>query len=340
LRLGADWRRVQGETRELFSFLNNVGRNRRLAGGENRTLGAFAEGSWKLDRLLLTAAGRMDRWWIRDGVLQENVVASGATLTDLTFPARAGWRPTGRAGIAYSASNALTLRAAAYLGWRLPTLNELYRPFRVGADLTNANAALRPERLKGIEAGVEFRPAPALRFAATLFANRIEDAIANVTIVVGPPRTSRRDNVDAVRARGIELDGALSLGAFRLAASYAHVDAKVRASGSAAALDGKRPAQTPRDSFSATASWQASSGARASLTARYVGAQFEDDLESQQLDNAVTLDATVAVPVARRISIEARAENLTNKQVMAGISGSGIVERATPRTLWVGLRFR
>jgi outer membrane receptor protein involved in Fe transport len=31
------------------------------------------------------------------------------------------------------ASDAFSLRAAAYRGWRLPTLNELYRPFRVGA---------------------------------------------------------------------------------------------------------------------------------------------------------------------------------------------------------------
>lgn len=338
LRVGADWRRVEGKTKELFSFLDNVGRNRRVAGGENQTMGAFVEGAWKSGGLLLTAAGRLDRWWVTDGFLHESVVATGAVLNSFRYTDRAGWRPTGRAGIAFSPSGALTLRSAAYLGWRLPTLNELYRPFRVGADVTNANAALQPERLKGIEAGLEFRPLPTLRFTATVFANRLDDAIANVTIVAGPPRISRRNNVDAVRARGLELDADLALGALRLSASYAHVDAKVRASGVAAALNDKRPAQTPRDSFSATASWQASSGARASLTARYVGAQFEDDLENQQLEDALTFDATLAVSVAKRISIEARAENLTNKQVMAGISGIGIVERATPRTLWVGLR--
>jgi outer membrane receptor protein involved in Fe transport len=136
------------------------------------------------------------------------------------------------------------------------------------------------------------------------------------------------------------VDGELTLGNFGARASYAHVKGEVHASGVAAPLQGRRPAQTPRDTFSATLSWNDPSGARASLTGRYVGAQFEDDLESQKLDSALTFDATLAVPVTKRIAVEARAENLTDKLVMAGISGSGIVERATPRTLWVGLRLR
>ena len=130
----------------------------------------------------------------------------------------------------------------------------------------------------------------------------------------------------------------MTLGAVRLAASYTHVAAKVHASGIAAALDGRRPAQTPRDSFSTTASWQAPAGIRASLTARYVGAQFEDDLGTQRLDGALTFDSTLIFPVTKSLSFEARGENLTNKQVMAGMSGTGIIERATPRTLWIGLR--
>ena len=42
----------------------------------------------------------------------------------------------------------------------MPTLNELYRPFRVGNDATAANALLSPERLTGIEGGVTLAPAP------------------------------------------------------------------------------------------------------------------------------------------------------------------------------------
>ena len=40
------------------------------------------------------------------------------------------------------------------------------------------------------------------------------------------------------------------------------------------------------------------------------------------------------------VAVEARAENLTDREVIAGISGAGILERATPRTLWIGVRLR
>ena len=352
LRVGGDWRRTEGETNELFNFQAGVGTRRRRAGGENQTLGGFAELSWTSGPLTLTGGGRIDRWWIEDGFLLEKMIATNAILTDAHFPNRSGWRPTARAGIAVDAADGLTLRSATYLGWRLPTINELYRPFRVGPDATAANAALKPERLKGAEAGIDYRPTDAVRLGVTIFVNRLEQGIANVTLGAGPGifpgvgfvaaggTYSQRRNIDAIRARGIELNGDVTFGGFHLSASYSHVDAEVRASGAAAALDGRRPAQTPRDSLSATIAWHSQGGAQASLTTRYVGAQYEDDLESDRLKSALTFDATVAIPVAKRLSIEARAENLTNKRVAAGISGTGIIERATPRTLWIGLRLR
>ena len=58
---------------------------------------------------------------------------------------------------------------------------------------------------------------------------------------------------------------------------------QVSASGSASPLDGLRPAQTPRHSGSLTLAWTGDNGARASLGAHYVGAQFEDDLNRQLL---------------------------------------------------------
>jgi vitamin B12 transporter len=38
--------------------------------------------------------------------------------------------------------------------------------------------------------------------------------------------------------------------------------------------------------------------------------------------------------------VVARAENLTNALVMAGVNADRSIERATPRTLWIGLRLR
>src|SRR3546814_3924334 len=117
------------------------------------------------------------------------------------------------AAIAGQPASALPLRAAGYFSYRLPTLNELYRPFRVGADTTVANAALRPERLAGVEAGVEFQPLSTVRLGATLFWNQLDNAIANVTLDDDPEGSLRqRQKPDAIRARGLEVDALLSNG--------------------------------------------------------------------------------------------------------------------------------
>lgn len=352
LRIGGDVRAVDGRTKELFSFVAGAPTRMREAGGRTRTLGGFAEASIAAsEALTLTGGARIDRWWIGNGALRERTIATGAVLTDSRFANRSGWEPTARAGVAFRITDAVTLRSAAYLGWRLPTLNELYRPFRVGPDATAANAALVPERLTGVDAGIDVRPLPGVQLGATLFWNRLDEAIANVTLGTGPglfPGVGfvaaggayrQRANLDAIRSRGAEIEGSLELAPWSIAASYAYVDARVRASGVAAPLDGRRPAQTPRHQASATLAWARDDALRASFTLRYVARQYEDDQNVRTLADALTMDAAVALPLAESLLIEARAENLANRRVETGISGADIVERATPRTLWLGLRY-
>ena len=342
LRLGADVRRTTGETNELFTYVAGKPTRIREAGGQSDTAGAFAELSAKLEALTLTGGVRADRWWIRDGRLVERMLATGASIRNELAPDRQGWEPTARAGLAYDAG-IVTLRAAAYLGWRLPTLNELYRPFRVGADATAANPALAPERMKGAELGIDLTPAEGVSLRATAFTNKLTDAIGNVTLAQGPgtfPGVGfvagayrQRVNIDAVRSNGVELDARIERGDWRLAASYAYSDARISGSGRAAALDGLRPAQVPAHTASGTLGWRG-----LSTTLRYVSAQFEDDSNSRRLSDALTLDAVAVVPVTDRMSLFVRGENVTNARVETAISATGVIERAAPRTLWVGLR--
>ncbi len=342
LRLGADFRRTTGETNELFTYVAGRATRIREAGGQSDTAGAFAELSAQMDALTLTGGVRADRWWIRDGRLVERTLATGASIRNELSPNRQGWEPTARAGLAYEAG-IVTLRGAAYLGWRLPTLNELYRPFRVGADATAANPALAPERMKGIELGVDLQPAKGVSLRATAFTNKLTDAIGNVTLAQGPgtfPGVGfvtgayrQRVNIDAVRSNGVELDARIIRGDWRLAVSYAYTDAQISGSGRAAALDGLRPAQVPAHTASGTLGWRG-----LSATLRYVSAQFEDDANSRRLNDALTLDAVAQLPVTERLSLFVRGENVTDARVDTAISATGVIERAAPRTMWVGLR--
>nr|WP_199857437.1 TonB-dependent receptor [Sphingomonas sp. EC-HK361] len=350
LRLGADLRDVTGRTKELYTYLAASPTRRRVAGGASQTYGVFADSSIELGALTIALGGRIDHWRIANGFLSERTIATGAALTDTRFADRSGDEATGRAGIAWRVASPLTLRAAAYRGWRLPTLNELYRPFRVGADATAANALLKPERLGGYEVGATIAPARGLRVNATWFDNRLDDAIANITAGSGPGNFPGvgfvaaggiyrvRGNLDAIRARGVELDAEASRGAGFTRLSWSHVASRVEASGAAAPLDGLRPAQTPSDQLSGTLGWR-HGRAVASGTLRYVSRQFDDDQNSRSLAPATTVDAYAALPLTRRLAIEARAENIADARVEAGISGTNVIERATPRTLWIGLRY-
>jgi outer membrane receptor protein involved in Fe transport len=350
LRLGADTRRTSGESRELATFVGGEPTRRRAAGGESRTIGGYAEATADLGRATLTAGARIDRWSITDGHLFEQTIATGAVLTDEHDRARSGWLPTARGGIAVPVGGGLSLRSAAYLGWRMPTLNELFRPFRVGRDATAANPGLHPERLAGAEAGLDYARGP-LRLSLTGFVNRLRDAIANVTLGHGPgvfPGVGfvpaggtylQRQNVDSVKVRGIEASAEWVAGPWSLRAGASLTHARMGGSGAASFLDGLRPAQTPKFAGTLAAGWE-KGGKGAQLIVRRVSAQFDDDLNSDVLKGATTIDAFASWPLTDRLQLIARGENLTNALVMAGINGDSSVERATPRTLWIGLRLR
>lgn len=332
LRMGADIRLATGDMFEDAYLPTGAVRESRHAGGDQRTMGLYVEDDWTLGSLILTGGARLDRWSITDG-FYENRSPTGAPISLAAFPDRSGWRASFRAGTVLQASDTLALRASGYTGFRLPTLNELYRPFVVFPITTEANANLRPERLRGIEGGIDLTPTAQTRLSATVFYNRLEDAIANVT---KDATTRQRQNVDAIEAFGVELTANARHGDFDLSASYAYADSKVRAPGQPS--DGLRPAQTPRHSASGTLAWAPATGPSASVTLRYVGKQYEDDLQADALPDQITLDAVASMPLTQRLVLTVRGENLFDAKVVTRNAG-GSIDLGTPRVVWVGARF-
>jgi outer membrane receptor protein involved in Fe transport len=350
VRFGSDMRRTTGESRELFTYINGNPTRRRRAGGDTVTTGVFTEASAELGHLTLTGGARLDHWQISDGHLFEQAIATGVVLRDDHDPKRDGWLPTARGGILARIGAGFTLRSAAYLGWRTPTLNELFRPFRAGLDATAANPDLKPEKLAGAEAGAEYAHGD-VQLSLTGFVNRLRDGIANVTMGSGPgtfPGVGfvasggtyfQRENVAALKVRGLEASVTWTHGSWVAQAGASWTHARMEASGVASLLDGLRPAQTPN--FAATLSFGYDrDGKGAQMVIRHVGAQYDNDLNTRLLRAATTVDAYASWPIVHRLQVVARAENLLDKTVMAGINGDGSIERATPRTLWIGLTLR
>ena len=333
-RFGTDWRVADGTMFEdAYSGVTGFVTARRRAGGHSSDLGFYTEADWQLGALTLTGGLRADRWSITGGYFTEANAAGTVTINN-RFADRAGWQTSLRGGAVMQLGGGLDLRGSAYTGLRLPTLNELYRPFTVFPVVTRANAGLVNERLVGFEAGFDWTPGETFHFSATAFDNKVEHAIANVTIA---PNLRARRNVDAVHARGLELGLGARLGRVSLDGSLAWTHARIEASGASLALAGKRPAQTPELAVSATLSWQPRPDWRLALTAKHVSAQYEDDLQTDLLSAATTLDAFAALPLGRRVQLVLRAENLTGAQIVTR-NQAGSIDLGAPRTVWAGFR--
>jgi vitamin B12 transporter len=346
LRLGADARFTTGESREVYAFVEGEPTRRRIAGGQSATQGLFVEANWTAGRLSLSGGGRIDRWRIADGSLIESFLATGIATRDERYPSRNGWLPTARAGALVDLGGGASLRSAAYLGWRMPTLNELFRPFRAGPDATAANPLLDPERIAGVEAGIGYRSERA-GLSLTVFTNRLSDGIANVTLASGPGNFPgvgfvageyrQRRNIEAVKARGIEASGELRRGPWQARLGASLTDAWVETLGPAEALDGLRPAQTPAIVLTGEFGWS-ERGRTFSLLVRHEGARFEDDLNRLRLSPSTSFDAFFAWPLTDRLQLVARGQNLLDATIFAGLGTDNIAERASVRTLWMGLR--
>jgi len=110
----------------------------------------------------------------------------------------------------------------------------------------------------------------------------------------------------------------------------------VRAPG--AAFDGFTPTQSPRHAASATLAYSPASGPSLSTTLRYVTKQYEDDLQSDILPDALTLDVIARLPLGHGVTLVARGENLFDATVVTRNAG-GSIDLGTPRTLWIGISF-
>ena len=72
----------------------------------------------------------------------------------------------------------------------------------------------------------------------------------------------------------------------------------------------------------------------------YAGKQFEDDLNSRELDDALTVDVFAGYQVTDEVEFYLAAENLFDHRVEAGRTADGLVTLGSPVFLWMGVRLQ
>ena len=187
---GVEGRDVLGESDEtLFPF--GGGTAYAAAGGRQLTGAVFVEDRIAAGaRTTVVLGGRFDSWRNFDAFRSAGPDPGSAERHDLASRTETFFSP--RLALAWRAGSDATLVASAYRSFRAPTLNELYRGFRVGNVVTLPNADLSAERLTGGEVGAVWTPAAGRVLArATLYWMEVSDPVTSVTLSASPDLITR-----------------------------------------------------------------------------------------------------------------------------------------------------
>jgi outer membrane receptor protein involved in Fe transport len=342
---GGDVRWVEGATHERVYNVGNFLRSR-VAGGQQVLAGVFLQDVWKpMPMLELLGGARLDYWTVYDAERRELFPAPNSGVP--AFHAfgdieRIIFSP--RLAALVHATPTTDVRLSVYQGFRVPTLNELYRVFRVRNDVTVANEHLRPERVTGGEAGVQQRLGP-LEVRVTGFWSDVKDLVANVTLPVRLPdcpvgtTCRQRQNLDLARVRGIETELDVRLARdWRVIGSHLYTDARVEEAVQQPALEGKRLAQVPEHTAALSVRYSNPVIVTGAVTARYVGPQYEDDLNTLPLGGYVVFDATLSRAVTKWSEVFVAIENLFDRTYATGRTSDGVTSIGAPRFVRGGLR--
>lgn len=234
-----------------------------------------------------------------------------------------------RVGIRVAAGRRATLRASAYRGFRAPTLNELYRPFRVGNATTLANDALTSESLWGTEGGIDFYPGGNTLLRLNVFLNLLDDPVGNATLQTSPSEILRqRVNLGRVKVRGLEAEALRRFGNWELEASYLLSDTRVDETG-------RRLPQVPLHTVVLALRYHGPFTLAA--LERWTSSPFEDDLNSVALGSAAVLDLSLRRSFSSW-EVSAAIENALDRRCAVGKTPQDVL--GMPRTIRVGLAYR
>jgi outer membrane receptor protein involved in Fe transport len=336
--VGYESQQVRAASDEI-AFVNGRASSFIGAGGKQQIYGAYLEDIIMLGaRVFINAGTRFDFWRNNKALSATKPISSGiATVT--SFPDRSENAFSPRLSVVFKVTPQISLLAGGMRAFRAPTLNELYRSFRVGNVLTLANENLLAERLTGGEAGLRFTSNDErLAMRGTLFWNEVTRPVANVTVATTPAVITRqRQNLGRTRSRGLELDADLRLAQhWTVAAGYLVADATVTRFPANRALEGLNIPQVPRRQFTFQARYDNPSVVTFGAQARTSNSQFDDDQNLFHLDPYFTLDVFASRRLSSRLDVFVAAENLLNQQYETG--KTPVTTLGPPILVRVGLR--
>ena len=313
---GTDFWVVSGQSADTVFFGPRVGLIR-LGGGKQATVGFFAEENYAISsRAALVLGGRVDLRKNFDGF--RGTLAPDAPRRAPPVEGRTEAVFSPRAGLTYQLNSWFGLYGSVYRSFRAPSLNELYRSFRVGNVTTNPNTELEPERNTGGEAGVRFQVSETLSLGLAGFANLLTQPVSNVTLRVTPSLITRqRQNLGKATIHGLQANATWQpIPEVNVEGHYLWDRTRVTEFTEGSAIVGKQLPQVPQHRFTFNAGFSLPRAVRLVVTGRFVGDQFDDDLNNLVLDRYFQMDAHLSHSLGESARLFLSLENVTDSKIL------------------------
>jgi outer membrane receptor protein involved in Fe transport len=354
LTAGVDYSRARGSLLEEFAFTDGQATLERDVGGTQQLGGLFVQDAADLGRgLRMVVSARVDRVRNTNGRRTLRDATVGSLLSDSTFRDRTTGRFTYSLGLRWQQAAWLGWRGSVYEAFRAPSMYEMYYPrFSSRGTVTEANAQLDAERLRGGEVGADLTLGSGLLSRITVFTNRVSSPIMDITIgtagdqpqLIAPCGTmparqtcSQRQNVSGLRSSGVEMETEWRPSStWGLGAGYSFSPTRVIAPGEP--VDGKEAIRAARHSVTSSIAWTMPRWFTAAVEGRYIGSRFDDDVNSVELDEFYLLGLRFNRELGRGVTAHVKIDNLLDEEFEVARTRAGLADMGAPRWVTAGLR--
>lgn len=351
---GIDVRSIKGEINERYRNLGSGFTRQRQAGGEQLFLGAFAAAHYKAsDSTEFSLSTRFDRIEQNNGFRNEINTDNGNTLLDAFYEDRSDSELSLNASMTHHLNKKQAITTSVFSGFRAPTLNELYRPFRVKNDIVESNPDLVNERQQGIQISYDAQLSNTLTVGVRGFHYQLDDMVANVLMTTDAGFSpifgfipeggsgSQRMNIDESTVTGFELEMSASITpTLTSILNYSYAPTEIESNAANPELVGKAFPQSPDNRIYVELNWQVSEVTRAWISSTIWDEQYDDGGNNRKLDSAYSIDLGVNWALNEKSQISLRIDNVTDTIIESGITTGGLVSISTPRTAWISYSFR
>ena len=302
-----------------------------------RDVGGYTEALLQSHQWTLIGSLRGDDFLNLDAV--QNLQVGTGPINTVPIPDRSETILSAKLGVVRQLDRHFTLKASGYRAFRSPTLNELYRQFQVGQEITLANASLQSERATGWEIGTDFSlPQWNSLIRTSYFWTEVNRPVSSLTISTTPTTIiQQRQNLGQIQSKGIDLDYQVSpLRWLLVTGGYQYADATVTKFAQDPSLVGNWIPQVPHN----TATMQVSASKPRIGVARLLGIisghQFDDDQNAFLLHGYFQLDGYASHAFGSRVEVYGAISNIFDRSIEVG--KTPLLTLGSPRLASFGLR--